>query len=68
MYQNLHLHLFFFLLLYSNSVHAQEISIEKYSNLSLDFETRAKVSRTRSANFSDDPERNLLLSKRYFQN
>ena len=33
--------LFFFLLLYSNSVHAQEISIEKYSNLSLDFETRA---------------------------
>ena len=34
--------LFFFLLLYSNSVHDQEISIEKYSNLSLDFETRAK--------------------------
>jgi len=34
--------LFFFLLLYSNCVHAQEISIEKYSNLSLDFETRAK--------------------------
>lgn len=33
--------LFFFLLLYSNCVHAQEISIEKYSNLSLDFETRA---------------------------
>ena len=29
-------------MLYSNSVHAQEISIEKYSNLSLDFETRAK--------------------------
>ena len=53
-------------LFYSIKISPIEIS-NLYFTIIIDFETRAKVGRTRSSNFSDDPERNLLLSKRYFQ-
>tara|TARA_Y100001933_G_C18984629_1_gene557979 strand:- start:195 stop:1568 length:1374 start_codon:yes stop_codon:yes gene_type:complete len=53
-------------LFYSIKISPIEIS-NLYFPIIIDFETRAKVGRTRSSNFSDDPERNLLLSKRYFQ-
>ena len=53
-------------LFYSIQISPIEIS-NLYFPIIIDFETRAKVGLTRSSNFSDDPERNLLLSKRYFQ-